>query len=108
MAFAVACGQRQRDTFDANRRVAVAGGDEYFTQQAIGWRVAGNEPTPGGAQEVAGRENSMAGSVGMNDARVRVDEEHSGAQTVEGVGKSCGFRLVKIDYTGDQHRAANM
>src|SRR6266849_787148 len=50
----------------------------------------------------------MAGGVGMDDAPVRVDEEHAGAETVEGVGECCGFGGLQINHLADKHCTTHM
>ena len=44
----------------------------------------------------------------MDDAAVRIDEEHGGAQTVERVGEGRGFRGLVLDRPADQGGAANV
>ena len=87
-------------------RVAAAGGKEDIAQVLIGLRIAGGEPAAGCAQEIAGGEHDVAGRVGVNDAPVRIDQEHAGAETVERVGEGRGFGGLEVDQPADQDRAA--
>jgi hypothetical protein len=50
----------------------------------------------------------VAGGVGMDHARARVDEEHAGAETVERIGECRHLDRLEIDHLADQHGAAQV
>jgi hypothetical protein len=44
----------------------------------------------------------------VNDACIRIDQDHAGGKAVECIGEGCGLGSLQIDHPADQRRAANM
>ena len=50
----------------------------------------------------------MPARIGVNDAPARIDQQHAGADAVEGVGEGCGLGCLQADHPPDQHRTADV
>ena len=53
-------------------------------------------------------QHGVAAGIGVNDAAVRVDQEHAGAEAVERIGEGRRFGGLEVDRPADQHRAADV
>ena len=60
------------------------------------------------AQDGALVQHGMAAGIGVHDAPGLVDQEHAGAEAVEGIGEGRGLGSLEIDRPADQHRAADV
>lgn len=96
------------DPFGPDCRITAAGGREQLPQNLVDLRIAGNDVSACRRQKITCVENGLAGNIRMNDASVRVDKAHAGAQTVKRVGESRCLGGLEIDNPGDQHRAPDM
>src|SRR6266478_4427699 len=100
--------QRQSNTLGPDCHIATVGGCEQLTQGLVGLSVAGNDISVRFPQKITGVEKGPTGNVRMNDASLRVEKAHPGAQTIQRVRESCSLRSFEIDKPADQQRAPDM
>ena len=70
--------------------------------------IVGGELSARRAQQGALGQQRMPARIGVDNASTCIDEEHAGADAVEGVGESCGLGGLQVDHPADQHGAADV
>src|SRR5512138_187481 len=108
IAFAVSSAERHGDAPGAERHVALARGRKHLPQGPIGPCLAGDQTPADETENVAFSEKRVAGGIGVNQAPVRINQIHAGAEPIERVDEGCDLRRLELEHPADQYRAPDM
>ena len=108
IALAVPSDQRYGDPLAAEGGVALSRGHKDVPQGAVDLRIAGDQPPARQTQNIACGKNGIAGCIGVDETRARIDEKHARSQPVERIDERRDLRRLELEHSANQHGTSDV